>query len=295
MSAGLAAGLVGLAYNVAIPLLAAGVTVCAGIVIIVLERLHPHELDWNTSRGDIPTDATHALVSMAAVPELLTISVLAGVATLGAGASARLGVDLWPTHWPLLIQTALALVIGELGGYWVHRWTHEYDLLWRLHATHHSAPRLYFLNAARFHPLDTALAFSLQMAPLALLGCPASVIGLFTIVTGIHGLFQHCNVRLALGPLNYIFSMAELHRWHHSQTIVEANHNYGANLIIWDLVFGTFFWPKDRSPPSEIGIADMPLFPPDYWSQLKSPFRWAQTMQRSQHREPDDPVEPAGL
>ena len=31
---------------------------------------------------------------------------------------------------------------------------HEVPWLWRFHATHHSAPRLYWLNAGRFHPLD---------------------------------------------------------------------------------------------------------------------------------------------
>ena len=26
--------------------------------------------------------------------------------------------------------------------------------MWRVHAAHHSAPRLYWLNATRFHPFD---------------------------------------------------------------------------------------------------------------------------------------------
>ena len=81
-------------------------------------------------------------------------------------------------------------------------------------------------------------------------------------------------MRVALGPLNYLFSMAELHRWHHAKNLRESNTNYGSNLIVWDLVFGTFFWPRDREPPEQIGIPGLPAFPADYWGQLASPFRW---------------------
>ena len=62
---------------------------------------------------------------------------------------------------------------------------------------------------------------------------------LYTVWVSVHGLFQHCNVRLRLGPLNYIFSMCELHRWHHSLKLEEANSNYGNNILFWDLVFDT--------------------------------------------------------
>ena len=42
------------------------------------------------------------------------------------------------------------------------------------------------------------------------------------------------------------FSGPELHRWHHNLKSEIANHNYGNNLIIWDHVFKTFYWPKDK-------------------------------------------------
>jgi sterol desaturase/sphingolipid hydroxylase (fatty acid hydroxylase superfamily) len=200
------------------------------------------------------------------VPQLLAPAA-AAIAPLGAA-------NLWPVRWPLLAQLPLALVAGELAQYWTQRLGHEWAPLWRLHATHHSAPRLYFLNAARFHPLDIAIDTSAGLVPLVLLGAPTGVIALFALFTSVFGYLQHCNVRVALGPLNYVFSMAELHRWHHAQDPREANTNYGSNLILWDLVFGTFFWPSDREPPEAIGIPDLPAFPQSYWGQLASPFRW---------------------
>ena len=87
--------------------------------------------------------------------------------------------------------------------------------------------------------------------------------------------FQHCNLDLRLGPLNWIFSMAELHRWHHSTLIVESNRNYGQELIVWDAVFGTRFLPPGREPPERIGIPDLPRFPTGYLAHLSSVFRWA--------------------
>ncbi len=65
------------------------------------------------------------------------------------------------------------------------------------------------------------------------------VLALFTLVSAVHGVFQHTNLPIRCGPLNWFFSMAELHRWHHSRLLKEANTNYSQNLIVWDIVFCT--------------------------------------------------------
>ena len=135
-------------------------------------------------------------------------------------------------------------------------------------------PRLYWVNAARFHPFDVGLLYAFGYVPLILLGCPPEVIALFALFDGVFGMLQHANIEMHLGPLNSIFSAAEPHRWHHSRTVAEANTNYGSNLILWDHVFGTFCLPRDRQPPLAIGIADMPDFPAGYFAQLAAPFRW---------------------
>jgi sterol desaturase/sphingolipid hydroxylase (fatty acid hydroxylase superfamily) len=168
----------------------------------------------------------------------------------------------------------LTMLVSQFGEYIAHRSMHEVPLLWRLHATHHSPGRLYWLNAARFHPIDTALLFFLGTTPLVLLGAPAEMFLLLLVWTSVHGLFQHCNIRLRLGPLNYVFSMAELHRWHHSLKLEEANANYGNNILFWDLVFGTVHYPKDRAASADIGLSDLPDFPKDYLGQVLSPWRW---------------------
>jgi sterol desaturase/sphingolipid hydroxylase (fatty acid hydroxylase superfamily) len=245
------------------------------LAIIVAERALPFRPAWNRSHGDLRTDALHALVSGVATTQVARglVALLAGAAA--AWLSSALGGTLWPVGWPLALQLVLALVIAELPQYWLHRWQHEHDVLWRFHAVHHSAPRLYWLNAARFHPVDLGLLYLVGYVPLVVLGCPPEVVLLFALFDAVFGMFQHSNVDVRLGPLNWIFSMSEPHRWHHSRALVEANSNYGSNLIVWDVVFGTFFLPRDREPPATIGIAELPAFPAGYLAQLGAPFRWA--------------------
>ncbi len=244
------------------------------LAVVVAEQIWPYRAAWGRAQGDLGTDVLHALVSGVGTARLVRpLVALVGVVVAG-WLSDALGATLWPTAWPYLAQLALALVVAELPQYWVHRWQHEHDALWRLHATHHSAPRLYFLNAARFHPLDLGLLYFVGYLPLVALGCPSEVIMLFALFDAVFGMLQHSNIDVRLGWLNRVFSMAEVHRWHHSRTVREANTNYGSNLMIWDLVFGTFFLPLDREPPEQIGIADMPDFPTGYLAQLASPFRW---------------------
>jgi sterol desaturase/sphingolipid hydroxylase (fatty acid hydroxylase superfamily) len=243
----------------------------AVLLIAILERVHPYVRQWNEPKGDLKADVIYFLSTSATV--FVTLALLGAVFIPAAGwLAARSPFFVWPNQWPILAQLVLALAIGEFGNYWAHRLMHETKLLWRIHALHHSAPRLYWLNASRFHPFDMMLSTVLGFGPLVLLGCGEPAVAMFTLVGTIHSFFQHANIRMRLGPLNYLFSMAELHRWHHSKTLEEANRNYGGHLILWDLVFRTRFLPPDRLPPEEIGILDPPNFPTALSKQYLSPF-----------------------
>jgi sterol desaturase/sphingolipid hydroxylase (fatty acid hydroxylase superfamily) len=257
-----------------------GFAVAAGAAVVALmvaERLLPYRPEWRRSQGDLGPDLAHAVVSGIGTTRLAEAMVRMVGALLAAMLSARLGAPVWPRSWPFLAQLGLALVIAELAQYWLHRLQHEREWLWRFHAVHHAAPRLYWLNAARFHPVDIGLLYVVGYTPLVVLGCPPAVIAMFALFDAVFGMLHHANVAMRLGPLNRLFSAAEPHRWHHSRTVAEANNNYGSNLIVWDLVFGTFFLPAEREPPAAIGIADLPHFPTGYLDQLAAPLRWRRT------------------
>jgi len=263
----------------------AGAAFAAGLgfgyaVVLLGERVFPFVHDWNRNHGDVGTDAAW-LGSTVATGALFGPVSLALGAWIGSLLSARLGSPLWPSGWPLAAQLALALVVVEFFQYWTHRFEHEKDWLWRFHATHHSAPRLYWLNAARFHFVDIGLLNIGYIVPLVALGAGEPVFVLWIVASSVHGICQHANMKIRCGPLNWIFSMAELHRWHHSRLVRESNTNYGQTLILWDIVFGSRFLPSDRKPPVDIGIAKLSAFPMTWFAQLLSPVRWARIKRES--------------
>ena len=121
-----------------------------------------------------------------------------------------------------------------------------------------------------FIPSDKTLQFFLDALPFIVLGVGEDVLALYFVFYSINGFFQHCNIQLQLGPLNYLISGPELHRWHHSRVSKEANSNYGNNIIVWDLIFGTYFFPKSRRV-EELGLLNRD-YPLDFRAQMRTPF-----------------------
>jgi sterol desaturase/sphingolipid hydroxylase (fatty acid hydroxylase superfamily) len=252
------------------PYVVAGVNAATAVAIGVLERVMPHRPTWNRSHGDVKTDILHMVLGMLPVPVVFRAVALGAMVAAAGFLAARLGGPLWPSHLPMALQLLLALVVAELGQYWVHRLAHERAALWRLHVVHHSVERLYWLNAGRFHPFDTLLQHAAEVAPLIILGADDRVLALFTVFTSANGMLRHANVDVRTGWLSWVLSTSDLHRWHHSVEVAESNANYGANLILWDVVFGTRKVPP-RPGPERLGLGRE--FPRTFLAQLASPFR----------------------
>lgn len=246
------------------------VSLIAVVTIAGLERVLPHRREWLRGQGDVKTDVWHTLLNQILLSRALNVMWAAIFAGTAAALAARFGTELWPHHWPILAQLFTMLAIAEFGRYWLHRASHRVPWLWRLHAVHHSPRRLYFLNAGRVHPIEKAIYLVPEALPFIVLGTNVECLAMYATFNSIHGLFQHGNVDVRLGPLNYVFSMAELHRWHHSQVVGESDHNFGNNLIIWDLIFGTRFLPRER----EVGPLGLRAegYPASFWAQVAAPF-----------------------
>ena len=240
----------------------------AGLVTF-FEWRSPHRAAWQPKRTTVMNDLAYmTLVQMLLPPGVAFLFVLALIGPLNAAGLTFSG--LWPTAWPVWAQAALMLLTADFLRYWLHRASHRYAPLWRLHAVHHSPEQLYWLNVGRFHPLEKALQMTLDTLPFMLLGVGPDVIALYFVFYAVNGFFQHCNIELRFGWLNWIVSSAELHRWHHARNPGESDHNFGNNLIVWDWLFGTRYLPDNRDS-DDLGLPNR-HYPASFLAQLRTPF-----------------------
>ena len=238
------------------------------VALLLLERWMPHEGQWTKPDGQTFANIAHTLTSQGTVQGIMIFSGALGLAELIKPA-AEPAFGIWPRDWPMWAQASLGVVAAEFGLYWAHRTAHEWPIVWRFHAIHHSVKKLWVINTGRFHFMDSLFKILLGMGVLLSLGAPLEVVQWTSIVTAYVGLLTHCNVEMRFGPISYIFSTPGVHRWHHSMDLREGNMNYGENVVIWDHLFGTYFNEK-RRPPANIGIPE--FMPPRFVHQLAWPF-----------------------
>jgi len=183
---------------------------------------------------------------------VLTGLVLAAFVAAGYGwlyahrvleASARL---------PAWASFALAVLFADFLQYWNHRLSHDVNVLWAGHITHHSSPHLNLSTGIRINWLYRGYAWLLY-APMPLLGFSFESFVAAQAVIGTYNLFMHTRLRLPFGPLRRVLVTAESHGLHHSSD-PRYFGNYGAALIVWDRLFGTY-----RELPAGVTLDDHPF------------------------------------
>ena len=243
--------------------------IIGALIITSLELKFPHRKEWLPDTSDIKNDLIFMGLVQIVLPKILSFFVV--ITLLGYLTANEISLTgYWPHQLPTYLQVILMLLSADFLRYWLHRAAHNWNPLWRLHEVHHSPHKLYWVNVGRFHPIEKALQFLFDALPFIILGVSEEVLALYFIFYAINGFFQHCNIELRLGFLNYLISGPELHRWHHSMVVKEGNKNYGNNLIIWDVLFGTRFLPKDREV-NKLGLKNR-QYPLDFVNQMRTPF-----------------------
>ena len=229
----------------------------------LLERIAPRDRAWNPPWSEARQDG--AYLALAAL--LQPVGRLLGHA-LAASAALALSSE-GPTRLPLALQVVLAVTLADLGKYWLHRLAHEHPWLFRFHAEHHAPTRMYSLNGVRLHPVNLLWNLGIDAAVPLLLGLEPRAVVVVAVLRGSVAVLQHANVRLVLGPLNWIFSTPDLHAFHHSTAMEEAHSNYGSTLVVWDVVFGTRRLPAGN--PRALGLAEGAAHPSELRAQLLFP------------------------
>lgn len=175
---------------------------------------------------------------------------------------------------PLGIKMIAAMVVGEVGFYWGHRLSHQWPILWRFHAIHHSAEHMNFLVNMRAHPIDLVFTRVCGLVLLYASGLtgvvgphPTLVPALVLFIGSMWSFLIHANVRWRFGPMEEIISSPAFHHWHHTRND-HIDRNFSSMVPFIDRVFGTFYLPKHW--PAEYGI-DAPM-PSSLTGQLLEPF-----------------------
>ncbi len=244
---------------------AAVLIVASAACIWGLELARPHLAAWRPPGRTLLVDVVHTTVSTALSPLIKAAIVLLAAAVL----RPRVGLEVWPSAWPLGLQVLLAIPVADLGIYLGHRLMHVTGLGWRIHAVHHSPVRLHFWASARSHPFNVAVKIALESAPLLILGIGVEAYSLWVVFMSVNGLLQHSNVDLRTGSLSRVLATSEVHRVHHSTDMALGNSNFGNTTVLWDRLFGTYRLPAEAI--TEVGVPGY-VIPERYGLHLLVPF-----------------------
>lgn len=147
------------------------------------------------------------------------------------------------------LMFVVAFIAKDFAGYWIHRFEHEFNLLWNRHVVHHSSEE-FNLSCALRQSISAIVGFlGLFMLPAALLGVPKQVMDIIIPLHLFGQFWYHTRVIGRMGWLEYFLVTPSHHRVHHAINPAYIDKNYGQILIVWDKMFGTFQAELDNEPP----------------------------------------------
>jgi len=225
------------------------------IVFVPLEKhsaLHPQKL----FRKAFLTDVAYCFLS-GLLPKLLLVPPLAIVAWVVTFSSSR-RVHSQVAALPLWIRFPAAMIVGEIGFYWGHRWSHEFRS-YALPCDPSQRRGMDWLVNTRAHPVDLVFTRLCGLIPIYVLGLSqptASECGLVSVLVILTGTFWcffiHANLKWRFGPLAWLVATPSFHHWHHTYE-EPRNKNYAPILPWIDAIFGTYHMPRTEWP-SKYGI-----------------------------------------
>lgn len=189
------------------------------------------------------------------LPKFLLAGLVSGLVLVMRPIYAK-GVYDWLSHLPLAWRFGLAVIVGDIGAYWGHRWSHESPLLWHFHRIHHQSTAIDWLVTSRAHPIDMVFTRFCGVVLIYLtglaggsLGQGTSVMATYVLIGGLWGFFVHANLGWRFGFLERWLATPAFHHWHHSNESPESiDKNYAAIFPWIDWLFATLYLPSQRWP-----------------------------------------------
>nr|WP_298117894.1 sterol desaturase family protein [uncultured Pseudomonas sp.] len=214
------------------------------------------------------------VVSLAQFALLIKPTIIACVALLLGFIAPSLAGAL--AQMPLWLAVLLVILPADFLHYWYHRLGHTLPVMWRMHRTHHTATTMSISVAYRenwrwflFMPdiWFAGVMLYLGLGEAVLIG--HLIFGCANVL--VHSAFawdQALYRKRWLAPLAWVLErliqLPSTHRAHHAELDEHGkppHHNFAQLLFIWDTLFGTANFTRDRYP-SRYGI---PQDPGDPW------------------------------
>lgn len=182
-----------------------------------------------------------------------------------------------PTTWdavPFWIVCLIGIAAKDFVDYWNHRLMHT-KWVWPTHAAHHSDTHVNAFTGLRVHFLEIALMSLSYIVLLTWLQMP-QVIPVVLLFYTLLSMYVHMDLDFDHGPFKYLVASPAFHRWHHAD-VPEAHGKNLANVMpIFDLIFGTYYYPKPCDAPMgalKSGIEDknpflIYIYPFREWARL---------------------------
>ena len=111
---------------------------------------------------------------------------------------------------------AIAFLVLDFSGYWVHRIAHEYNLFWNNHIIHHSSEEFNLACALRQSISTYFRIFTFFLIPAALLGVPELVVATVAPLHLFAQFWYHTQHIGKMGFLENIIVTPSHHRVHHA-------------------------------------------------------------------------------
>ena len=248
--------------------------IAVSLAFAVAERVHPARPAQRARRPQLANDLFYLTLH-----GYLWAALFGGVegwfanSARGALATLQLAPERgWLADQAAWMQFAIYFVVSDFLQWCVHNLLHRVPALWQLHKLHHSIRDMDWAGNFRFHWIEPIVYGSILYLPLLYLGGdPAPLLAVAVFGTA-WGHLNHANLNVSLGKLGYLFNSPRMHLWHHdaSQEGGVAK-NFGVVLSLWDHVFGTAYWPRDRAPQA-LGYDGDEEMPPALWRQLVFPL-----------------------
>ena len=161
--------------------------------------------------------------------------------------------------------------------YWAHRLIHKIDFLWRFHALHHSIKEFYTLNSIYNHPFDYFIRVVVPTFFSWYVGWRFDAIFTGDCFAILIIWVSHSSTNFKYPRfLHYLITTNDVHHWHHHPRI-GITKNFSTSVSLYDVIFGSFFLPKDGSKPKEVGLYRKTYYPQKgFWSLLFHPFKSSQ-------------------